>query len=616
MFHFDAERIVDKARVERMTSTMVHRGPDGAGCFVSGNVGLGHRRLAIIDLSTGDQPMFSADRSIALVFNGEVYNYLELKKQLESLGHRFVTSSDTEVVLKSYEHWGVACQERFNGMWAFALWDARQRLLFLSRDRLGEKPLHYSLRDASLIFGSEIKSILASGLTFEAATELQEIYLSLGYVPAPHTFYRGISKLMPGHYLVAKDGQVTDRAYWTLPDFADDDMRHDADRICEEFDECFADSVRLRMRSDVPFGAFLSGGLDSASVVAAMSRESVLPVETLTIGFSEEAFDERRLARKVAEHFHTNHLEEVVEPNTFDESLAAIGRQFDEPFGDASAVLVGLVSRLARQRVKMVLTGDGGDELLAGYSSFVAERVIERYRAVPGVMRYGVSRALRFLSLLVRNNLRYRLNRLERFIRLSGASFHDRQVSKLSEVGRGSSIRGLIPTDVRQISMEDFLSQALAKCRLKDPFYRLTYLSLTMSLPDDHLAKVDRMSMAHSLEARVPLLDHRLVELTYQAAKAVKMPGRSTKSILKRTYGSRLPSVLTSTQKMAFRVPFREWFKRQEFDEKLNELATTDFGLNQSAVREIVRANRDREHDLGDFLWRLFVLKQWKTSLV
>ncbi len=284
ILHFDVHRPVDPKVLRRMTSVLSHRGPDGEGLFIEPNIGLGHRRLAIIDLSTGGQPMFSKEKSLVIVFNGEIYNYLELKEELKSLGHTFDTTSDTEVILSAYEEWGFDCQKKFNGMWAFAIWDVRQRCLFLSRDRIGEKPLYFSLRDNSILFGSEIKSILASGFRYEPAMHLLHIYLSFGWVPAPHTFYQGISKLAPGRFLIVKDGKVDERAYWDLPALDEADMRKDAQRIYEEFGNCFADSVKIRMRSDVPYGAFLSGGLDSSSVVAAMSEQSRSPIETFTIG--------------------------------------------------------------------------------------------------------------------------------------------------------------------------------------------------------------------------------------------------------------------------------------------------------------------------------------------
>jgi asparagine synthase (glutamine-hydrolysing) len=610
ILHQDPTRRVDRDTLRLMTRALSHRGPDGEGYFEDGNIGLGHRRLAIIDLATGSQPMCSADGNFVLVFNGEIYNYLELKAELRNLGHDFVTSSDTEVIIAAYKQWGCECQQKFNGMWAFALWDSRQKQLFLSRDRIGEKPLHYSVQDGTFVFGSEIKSLLAYGSDYKPATELLNVYLSLGYVPAPYTFYRGISRLLPGHYLVVRDGNVQDRTYWDLPRITESDMRSDAKPIYEEFEECFLDAIRLRMRSDVPYGAFLSGGLDSASVVGAMSAQGSLPVETFTIGFAERAFDERHLAKEVAERFRTNHHEGMAVPEMFDEVLQKVLLHFDEPFGDASAIPVGLVSGVARQHVTMVLTGDGGDEVLSGYTNYVTEKLTKRYSAVPAAFRRGVYSSTVLLTKLVKGNLRYRLNRAERFLRLADSSYSQRAVAKMAMLGP-ESIRKLIPDSVPQIQLEDYFDAALAKCPFADGFYRQMYFNLKVSLPEDMLAKVDRMSMAHSLEARVPFLDHRLVELTYQVHKDVKMPGLRRKDLLRRTVGRHLPPSVLRAPKTSFMVPLREWFKQDDFNERLNSLKRSDFGLNNSVISNIVEANRDGRNDYGDFIWRLFVLKDW-----
>jgi len=610
ILHQDPTRRVDGHALRRMTRVLSHRGPDGEGYYEDGNIGLGHRRLAIIDLSTGTQPMYSADRDIVLIFNGEIYNYLELKEELTNLGHNFTTTSDTEVIIAAYKQWGFGCQQKFNGMWAFALWDASQKQLFISRDRIGEKPLHYSAQDGTFVFGSEIKSLLAYKPDYKPATELLNVYLSLGYVPAPYTFYSGISRLLPGHYLIVGDGRVQDRTYWELPAITESDMRSDAKRIYQEFEEYFLDSVRLRMRSDVPYGAFLSGGLDSASVVAAMSAQSSLPVETFTIGFAERAFDERRLAKDAAEHFRTNHHERMAEPEMFDDSLNKVLLHFDEPFGDASAIPVGLVSGIARQHVTMVLTGDGGDEVLSGYTNYVTEKLTKHYGAIPAAMRRGVYGSTVLLARLARGGLRYRLNSAERFLKLADSSYNQRAVAKMSWLSP-ESIRKLIPDGVPYVQMGDYFADALAKCPFTDGFYRQMYFNLKVSLPEDMLAKVDRMSMAHSLEARVPFLDHRLVELTYQVHKNVKLPGFRRKELLRRTLGRHLPLSLLKAPKSSFMVPLREWFKKGDFNDRLNSLKKSDFGLNNSVVADIVDANRDGRNDYGDFIWRLFVLKHW-----
>lgn len=608
ILNFEAKRPVDKDILKKMTNILLHRGPDGEGYFVDNNVGIGHRRLSVIDLATGAQPMTNDKKTIIIVFNGEIYNYIELREELKNLGHRFYTSSDTEVVLKAYEEWGFDCQKRFNGMWAFCIWDALKKHMFLSRDRIGEKPLHYAVYKNTFLFGSEIKSILAYGINCEVAHEMLHIYLSLGYIPAPFTFYNGISKLMPGHFLVVRDQDVIEKKYWDLPDISEKDMRRDEKIICQEFEGYLTDSVKIRMRSDVPYGAFLSGGLDSSCIVAAMSNKSVLPVETFTIGFAENSFDERRLSRQVAEHFHTNHHEELTEPDTFDEALKKILFHFDEPFGDASAINVSHVSHMARKKVKMVLTGDGGDEVLSGYTTYRTEKLTELYTKMPALFRNLFCRITKFVSNHTRNELRYKLNRIHRFLYLSDTSFDKRFASKFSYLN-SETIRQLIPNDNQQIMIDDFLSDVFDKCNFRDPFYRLMYFNHKVSLPDDMLAKVDRMSMANSLEARVPFLDHRLIELAYTVDKNIKLPGYELKHLLKKTYGKKLPRSIIKAPKKSFRVPLREWFKNQTFENKLKEIVKSDFGLNQSIISEIVEANKTSKNDYGDFIWRLFVLK-------
>jgi asparagine synthase (glutamine-hydrolysing) len=612
--HFDTRRTVDARVVRAMTDAVSHRGPDGDGHYIDRFIGLGHRRLAIIDLSTGAQPMFSPDGAVVVVFNGEIYNYLELKAELRSRGHRFLTTSDTEVLLAAYEEWGIACLTRLNGMWAFALWDSRQNHLFLSRDRLGEKPLHFAVRDGSFLFGSEIKSVLAANHPAEPAYELLEIYLSLGYVPAPYTLFRNIAKLLPGHYLIVTPGKVVDRPYWDLPSVSESAMRRDADNIYREFEACFEDSVRIRMRSDVPFGAFLSGGLDSSSVVTAMAAASASPVETFTAGFVEKAFDERSLARDVALHCRTNHHEEVVAPEAFDESLRGVLDHFDEPFGDASAIPVRLISRLARSRVTMVLTGDGGDEVLSGYTSYVTEKLSARVSSTPTLLRRGLLFAARSVSAAARHQQRYRLNRLIRFLALADKSFDERLISKFSSVDPLTIQRLVAPTH-KQIPIEDFLAEIFRTCPFSDPFYRLMYFNLKVSLPDDMLAKVDRMSMSCGLETRVPFLDHRLVELTYGIDKTIKLPRYTAKSVLRRSYGRKLPASVRAAPKMPFSVPLREWFKGPALRNQVSELQTRDFGLDRSIITQIVAANNTGVNDCGDFMWRLFMLKAWMQRL-
>lgn len=608
--HFDRTRSVNKAILEEMTGVVCHRGPDGEGHFVRGNVGLGHRRLSIIDLSTGDQPFYNDDRTIALVFNGEIYNYLELKDELTTLGHRFLTTSDTEVILRAYEQWGIECQTRFNGMWAFALWDESRQQMFLSRDRMGEKPLYYSLYDNSFVFGSEIKSLLTFGCPDTYNTEVTELYLSLGFVPAPYSFYKGIFKLRQGHYLIVRDGGVKEHKYWDIPRVDESNMVTDERKVHEAFEALFYDSVRLRMRSDVPFGAFLSGGLDSASVVAAMSEVSRIPINTFTIGFSDKAFDERQLAREVATKFKTDHHEFVVEPDTFDESLVKVLHHYDEPFGDPSAIPVGYVSKIAAQKVKMVLTGDGGDEVLSGYNAYQVEKFAHQYQRIPAFARHTLPRLTTPLKKVVNGSMRYKLNQIERVLHSWNTSFESRLQSKSSwhisdRIQRMT--KGLGP----QITLSEFISDFFQTYTATDPFYKLMLFQLKVLLPDDFLVKTDRMSMAYSLETRIPFLDHRLVELMVNVSKNIKMRGLERKSVLRRTVGRKLPKSILNAPKKGFNVPLREWFKDRVFEEKLQTLSRGDWGLENKIVAEIVEETRTGKTDFGNFLWILFVYKQW-----
>ena len=334
VFHFDHNRPVDQDMLKNMSDVISYRGPDADGFFTNKNVGLAHRRLSIIDLSSGAQPMYNDDGQIVIVFNGEIYNYIEVEQELKALGHTFKTSSDTEVIIRAYEQWGMNCQQKFNGMWAFALWDNYKKQLFISRDRLGEKPLNYAVFDDTFVFGSEIKCIGAYGVPLKPNTDLLELFMFLGYVPEPYTFYNGIKKLKAGHCLLIKDGQVNEHKYWDLPEIKEKELITDERRVVSEFSELFRDSIRIRMRSDVAYGAFLSGGLDSSSIVSIMAEVSSQPVETFTIGFNEKKYDERNMAKIVARRFHTHHHEHLVDVATFDRSLKNILFHYDEPFAD------------------------------------------------------------------------------------------------------------------------------------------------------------------------------------------------------------------------------------------------------------------------------------------
>lgn len=607
ILHFDQERKADPLLIKKMTDQLIHRGPDGEGYYTHKNLALGHRRLSIIDLHTGEQPMYNEDKSLVLIFNGEIFNYIELREELKEYGFKFKTSSDSEVIIKAYQKWGIHCQNKFNGMWAFALWDERKQQLFLSRDRIGEKPLHYTIYDNTLVFGSEIKSILTYGVPKILNPELLEIYLTLSYIPAPFTFYKDIMKLKAGHCLIIENKQVRELQYWDLPEIDEKNMISDKNQVYENFENLFTDSVRLRMRSDVSYGAFLSGGLDSSSIVALMSEISSLPVETFTIGFNEKSFDERDLALLVSNKFNTNHNEYVLEPETFSESLAKISYHFDEPFGDSSAIPTGYVSKFAASKVKMVLTGDGGDELLSGYTIYQGEKFASHYQRLPSVIRSGLPSIITAISKPINGTLRYKLNRIQNVFHSSNLNFQMRYLSKSASVDL-PIIKALVK-DFKTFPIEQYLGDFLKKCTYKDPFYKLMFLNFKLSLPGDMLAKVDRMSMAHSIETRTPFLDFRLIEYMAKVHKEVKMNNYERKTILRNTIGKKMPEAIMNAPKKGFGIPLRKWFRGNQFNDNLNELEKSTPYLNKKTIRNILSLNKNGDKDFGNFIWMLFVLR-------
>jgi asparagine synthase (glutamine-hydrolysing) len=609
--HNAPSRRADEAALRRMTDVVAYRGPDGEGFHVSGNLALGHRRLSIIDLGTGAQPMSSEDGNVTISFNGEIYNYVELRDELRALGHRFRTDSDTEVMIEAYREWGNDCQQHFNGMWSFALWDERSRQLLLSRDRLGEKPLHYAETDDTLVFGSEMKSLFAWGVEPRQDHRWTEVFAFLSYLPAPYTFFKGVHKLPAGHCLVWKDGRSRVEKYWDLPGIDERAMRADAPAIEREFADLFADSVRIRMRSDVPYGAFLSGGLDSSCIVAAMSDTSSHAIKTFTIGFAEDRYDERPLARLVAQAFGTDHHEEVVAPDAFEDSLAQVALHYDEPFGDASAIPTGHVSRCARRVVKMALTGDGGDEALSGYTMYQGEKFAARYAGLPGPVRRAVPAVAGLVLPALRGAPRRRVLRLRNVSRSSSQSFEQRLIGKAAWADP-DLIRALVHAGSDAVSIEDFMAGVMRNCPYRDPFYRLMYYNLKASLPDRMLVKVDRMSMAHSLEVRAPFLDHRLIELLVPVHKDVKMRGIERKSILRHTVARRLPERLQQAPKKGFAVPLGAWFRDKALEPFSAGLsAPGGLAVPDQLLRDVLRRNGQGEENLGNLLWSLILLDRF-----
>lgn len=608
--HLERERPVSNDIVRRMTDTLRHRGPDGEGYFVHRNLALGHRRLAIIDLSTGDQPMFNDDSTIALIYNGEIYNYVELREELRGRGSMFRTASDTEVIIRAYEQWGTDCLLRFNGMWSFALWDGPKERLFCARDRLGEKPLYYSITNGTFAFASEPKALFAYGVPKKLNEEMLDAYLCFGFLPAPCTMFNNIAKLPPGHFLLVEGGQVKTRPYWDVRFPADHDSRRDEKEILEEFETLFLDAVRIRMRSDVPFGAFLSGGLDSSSVVAAMSRSHSGPVKTFTIGFGDPQFDERALAALVAKRFRTDHVERLVKPGEAETLLQKIASHFDEPFGDPSALPTYLVSKIARERVTVVLTGDGGDEVLSGYTIHQGQRFSERYSTLPPFIGRAIIPGLLSAAVhLAGGGLRQRIRRAQRVVKNANLEFVDRLEAK--QGGFTSRERTALLASHHGIRpARSFIEEAIAPVSGRDDFTKLDYWLLKVSLADDMLCKVDRASMASSLETRVPFLDHRIVELMAGVCMDVKLKGFTRKHVLRESIGKDLPREILDARKHGFDLPLSTWFRDSDANaiERHADHVARNGLIDRRALQGFLGEVRSGERDGSAPLWALAML--------
>lgn len=609
-YHFDRERIADKNLIKKMTDTIEHRGPDGEGFYSFRNIALGHRRLSIIDLDSGSQPMMDVSENYIVVFNGELYNYLEIKQTLIKIGYNFTTSSDTEVLLYSYIEWGTKCVEKFNGMWSFAILDKKCDRLFISRDRLGEKPLFYALYEGTFVFASEIKSLIAYGLKKEIDMSVAELFFSFKFVPSPMSFYKNIFKLKPGYFLLVSGDKIYEEKYWDIPDIDENNMLNNKGEIYNSFKQYFEDSIRIRMRSDVPFGALLSGGLDSSSIVAAMSSLSNYPVETFTVGFEDSNFDESELAQLMAKKYQTNHHNLMMESEKFDETINHILFHFDEPFGDSSAIPTGGISKLCRRHVKMVLTGDGGDEILSGYPSYQALKFGEYYSYIPGVIQKILHFGLNGISHLFHGQKKYDIIRVLRMLDTSQQKFEDIIWERLT-TNSIHEIKDLLSPNRDRILIEDYISDTMSKCSYQDNFYKQMHLNFKLFLPDDYLTKVDRMTMANSLEARVPFLDYRLVELMIRVHKNVKMQGLERKSVLKDTYGGRLPKQYLKAKKKGFRIPIREWVKQSEIQGDLMNLCNSSGIFDNEIVKKIILKNHSGIEDQGNNIWMMILLNRW-----
>jgi asparagine synthase (glutamine-hydrolysing) len=546
----EAERIL-----ARMAGTMLHRGPDAGGAFISPDrkVGLCHRRLSILDLSeAGAQPMADPSEEIVLSYNGEVYNFREVREELSSLGHRFRGTSDTEVLLAAYRQWGIGCLSRFLGMFAFALWDGKAGKLFLARDRLGIKPLYYYRGGGFFLFGSELKPLLAHpSFPGDIDRSALQYYLQFMYVPGPHSIFAGCRKLAPGHVgVLSGDGHWETFPFWNVLDhWGKKGEARSGTEYEEELVGLIRSSVRYRMISDVPLGAFLSGGIDSSLVVSVMQSESSFPVQTFSIGFRERGFDESPHARRVAEYLGTDHHEEICEPAEAIPIIRQLPEFYDEPFADPSAIPTMMVSRFARRFVTVSLSGDGGDELFCGYPRYAWYRSLGLFGAIPAPVRRGVAGVL------------YRVpNRRAKkaAVSLSQARSID-AYRNLVGICEKERIPALLPHVVDDGTLPFYVTYD--RTEDMEQLERLMAVDIRTYLPDDILAKVDRASMAYSLEARVPLLDHRIVEFAGRLPLAYKVRGQNQKFLLKRVLHRLLPRKLVDRPKMGFGVPLDRWFR-------------------------------------------------------
>jgi len=625
---------VDPSLLSQMCDAIVHRGPDDEGYYLNRDpercpeghspgaafVGLGMRRLSIIDLATGKQPIHNEDQTVWVVLNGEVYNYHELRAQLEALGHRFYTQSDTEVIVHAYEEYGDDVPKHLRGMFAFALWDEKRQRLLLARDRVGKKPLLYAIVGSKLIFASEFRAILrhpdvSRGVNLGAISH----YLSFMCVPAPLTAFEGVRKLEPGHTLVWQDGSVEISRYWSL-DFRtkiEIGEREAGERVVDHL----RDAVRVRLMSDVPLGAFLSGGIDSSAVVALMSELSTEPVKTFSIGFEEQEFNEINHARRVAERFGTEHHEFIVRPNAV-EVLPTLIRHYGEPYADSSAIPTYYLSKMTREHVTVALNGDGGDECFAGYERYAAMRLAEQYHRLPRMVRRGVLEPA-LGAIPAAGATRSRLGKARRF---------------MDVVGRPTGERYLRWTSVfseelkAELCTSDFLRRTSTAKPLGyvQPWFegngeidvvdRALMADTSNYLPNDLLVKVDIATMAVSLEARSPFLDHKLMEFAASLPARYKIRGITTKYLLKHALKGLLPSENLTRSKMGFGVPIGRWF-RGELKSFLADTILCERSLGRGyfkrePIKRLIEDHTDGRRDHAHQLWTLLMLELWHQEFI
>lgn len=606
---------VDRALVSRMCESIIHRGPDEDGFYFNEGVGLGMRRLAIIDLAGGQQPIHNARRTAWIVFNGEIYNYKELRASLEKLGHRFYTNCDTEAIVHAYDQYGSDCPKHLRGMFAFAIWDEEKQELFLARDRVGKKPLLYADVGGDLVFGSEFIALLMHpGISREIEPRAIDAYLSFMCVPAPLTAYKQIRKLEPGHWLRWRNGVIKIERYWQ-PDFSRK-LDIGEEEAGERALEILRDAVRARLMSDVPLGAFLSGGVDSSAIVALMSELSSEPVKTFSIGFEEQDFSELHHARRVAEHLGADHHEFIVRPAAL-EILPTLIEHYGEPYADGSAIPTYYVARETRKHVTVALNGDGGDECFGGYERYAGMRLAERYHKVPAVLRRGlIEQAVEFVPEM--GNYAKRVQTAKRFVRAAGlpkVERYFRWVSALQHEDKQELYSAEFSRDLERFDASDVLRPWFAKANGSGVLDATLLTDMMTYLPNDLLVKVDIASMAVSLEARSPFLDHHVIEFAASLPENLKVRGTTTKYLLKRMLKHLLPSENIERPKMGFGTPLGPWFRGQ-LQGFLRETLLSEKALKRNlfkpeSVLRLVDLHTQGRRDIGAQLWTLSMLELW-----
>ncbi len=621
IFNIDGNPVAPEL-INIMNSTMFHRGPDGDGIFVDKNVGLGHRRLSIIDLDTGDQPMSGSDGQVTIAFNGEIYNFQKLKTILEKKGHRFKTKSDTEVIIYAYMEWGQAFVNKLRGMFAIALWDNRLKTLFLARDRVGKKPLYYYYDGNTIAFASELKAILeVPGISRRIDYEALDAYFSFGYVPSPMSIFKGIRKLKPGHMARCSATGFREEEYWDI-DMNGFDSGMTEEMAIERLSELFDEAVRIRLVSDVPLGAFLSGGVDSSAVVASMAKLlDGQPVKTSAIGFSEKKFNELEFAKIVSEMYKTDHQEAVVNADALD-IIDRIVWHFDEPFADSSAIPTWYVSKITRQNVTVALSGDGGDETFAGYvQRYSMTRFEDGIRKkIPFFFKNTLIRGL--ASVYPKIDALPRPLRLKAFLTNLSLSMEQAYYRDMSfyftPVNKINLYNADMKKAVNEYSSFSVFEPFFNRNTNPDPVTTAQYIDIKTYMTEDILVKVDRMSMAHSLEVRAPILDHKLMEFAATLPSNLKLNNQESKYILKKINENRLPHDILYRKKQGFSVPLAQWVREGLREYIYDTLFGTGSGLdeylNHKYVKQLWEDHLKGFNDHSSQIWNVFMFELWRRQ--